>query len=76
MPGYVFSLRIVSLFVCFFTVVPYASVSFSHSVYNARESDGKVAVTIVASRYHYSRPFAVKIKSSVSTHLRPYGMVK
>ena len=54
---------------------PYVANSFSQSEYSARESDGRVAVTIVASRYYFYGSFSVKIKSSVNTKLTPYGMV-
>jgi len=52
------------------------SVFFSHIEYSARESDGQVAVTIVASRYYWYKSFSVWIKSSVNTRLRPYGTVE
>ena len=55
---------------------PYVAVSFSQSAYSAKESDGRVAVTVVAHRYYFYKSFSVKIKSSVNTKLRPYGMVK
>jgi len=51
------------------------TVGFSHSGYRGSESDGRVAVTIVASRYYFHKSFSVKIKSSVNTRLRPYGTI-
>jgi len=56
----------------FFTVGPYVSVYFNHSEYSARESDGRVAVAIVASRYYFYKSFSVLVKASVNTRLRPY----
>ncbi|XP_065902578.1 uncharacterized protein [Dysidea avara] len=52
---------------------PYVAVSFSQSAYSAKESDGRVAVTVVAHRYYFYKSFSVKIKSSVNTKLRPYA---
>ena len=62
---------------CFFILLgPYVTVYFSHSGYRGSESDGRVAVAILASRYNFYKSFSVKIKSSVNTRLTPYGMVK
>jgi len=62
---------------CYVTTIgSYVTVGFSHSGYRGSESDGRVAVVIVASRYNFYKSFSVKIKSSVNTRLRPYGMVQ
>ena len=53
----------------------YVTVSFNQSEYNVRESDGRVAVTIVAYRHYFYGSFPVKIRTRVNTHLRPYGTV-
>ena len=63
----------------YFSVGPYvgAQVSFRYNGYSARESDGRVAIIIVAYRHKYFyKSFSVKIKSSVDTRLKSYGIAK
>ena len=50
-------------------------VSFKQSEYLVKESDGKVAITIEASRRNFYTSFYVKIRSVVNTRLIPYGKV-
>ena len=47
-------------------------VSFSHSEYTVKESDGRVAITIQAVRNYYSyySSFHVRIRASVSRNLK------
>jgi len=49
-------------------------VSFKQSEYSVKESDGRVAITIQATRRYYYSSFYVKIRASVNKNLRPYGM--
>lgn len=48
-------------------------VSFKHSEYAVKESDGSVAITIQADRNYFYKSFYVKIKASANRYLRTYG---
>ena len=47
-------------------------VSFKHSEYTVKESDGRVAITVQAVRNYYSyyASFYVRIRASVSRNLK------
>ena len=47
--------------------------SFKHSEYTVKESDGRVAITVEADRRYFYDSFYVKIRASVNKDLDPYG---
>ena len=50
--------------------------SFKQSEYWVKESDGRVAITILADRRYFNDSFYVKIRVSVNRDLKPYGTHK
>ena len=64
-----------------FVIIEFSSsecvrVSFKQSEYTVKESDGRVAITIRADRRYFDDSFYVKIRASVDTDLKPYGIHK
>ena len=57
-----------------FSTLGRVEVSFKQSEYTVKESDGRVAITVEADRSYFYDSFYVKIRASVNTDLKPYGM--
>ena len=57
-----------------YVLITEVDVFFKQSEYLVGESDGRVAITIQATRNYYYTSFYVKIRASVNKNLKPYGM--